>query len=353
MYTPANNVDFLAEKLEKLPILDEIKNVFHKNTGLIISFHYSHKQCNNVDFYPVFEKSEFCHLIQQTQEGYSRCQDSDECGLCKALEKKDLVIYECHAGLTNVVIPLLYKGKLIGSIYTGQISLSPVTETRFQRIYNKLKDLEIPYDRLLNTYRKVKTIDHTKFMANVRFLSLMANYIITVEKDMLLQQELISKKRMVQKKEQEKLKLEQRLKDLTISVLEFEKSQREKKEGSMDSADESDQTHRHIVLRAQLFIKKNFNKKITLEDTARAVYFSPNYFSTIFKEISGYTFSSYLTKIRIEEAKHLLRTTNLPIKEIVCQVGFDDYNYFNKKFSQIVSLPPAQFRKKYLHSRQS
>ena len=99
-----------------------------------------------------------------------------------------------------------------------------------------------------------------------------------------------------------------------------------------------------IVKRAQEFIRKNFNLQLTLSDVANAVYLSPNYFSTIFKEISGENFSTYLNSIRIEKAKRLLVETAIPIKQIVPMTGFKDYNYFNRVFKNMVKTPPATFR---------
>jgi two-component system, response regulator YesN len=77
---------------------------------------------------------------------------------------------------------------------------------------------------------------------------------------------------------------------------------------------------------------------------ARAVYLSPNYFSTIFKEMTGEGFSDYLNDIRIQQGKRMLQETELPIKIIVSKVGFKDYNYFNRTFKRIVGIPPAEYR---------
>ena len=106
-----------------------------------------------------------------------------------------------------------------------------------------------------------------------------------------------------------------------------------------------DLKNNHKISSAQLFIKSNYSRNIKLDDVAAAVYLSPNYFSSLFKKITGYTFSNYLIKKRIESAKELLGETNIPIKKIVYHVGFEDYNYFNRTFRKIEGVPPAQFRK--------
>ena len=52
----------------------------------------------------------------------------------------------------------------------------------------------------------------------------------------------------------------------------------------------------------------------------------------------------YLMALRIQAAKELLLQSSIPIKEIVFQVGFEDYNYFNRTFKKIEGVPPARFR---------
>ena len=65
--------------LENLGILDEIKEVFYENTGLMISYHDSVRGL--FDFYPVFEKNNYCSLLQSTPKGLKKCLYSDRCAL--------------------------------------------------------------------------------------------------------------------------------------------------------------------------------------------------------------------------------------------------------------------------------
>jgi YesN/AraC family two-component response regulator len=58
-------------------------------------------------------------------------------------------------------------------------------------------------------------------------------------------------------------------------------------------------------------------------------------------------------RIKLEIAKSMLQHTNLPIKEIVGQLGFIDYNYFLRLFRSQVGLPPAAFRQSFILSNVS
>lgn len=326
--------------LNDLKILDEIREIYYQNTGMIISFHHPGRK-DSIDFYPVCERSDFCKLIQSTEKGFNKCLESDEKGLITAKKKGDYNIYDCHAGLNDIAIPLVYMGKEIGSIYSGQIIIEEPTEKSFSKVYNKVKYLNIDYNVLKDAYFKVKVIDRERLNFCVKLLSLIANYIISIENELYLHREIIKKDRKIAKQENERIKLEKSFKDLSISVLEFEKKRR-KHFSDMKS---EDLKNNHKILSAQLFIKSNYSRNIKLDDVAAAIYLSPNYFSSFFKKITGYTFSNYLIKKRIESAKKLLGTTDIPIKQIVYHVGFEDYNYFNRTFRKIEGVPPAQFRK--------
>lgn len=55
-------------------------------------------------------------------------------------------------------------------------------------------------------------------------------------------------------------------------------------------------------------------------------------------------FIEYLTKVRINEAKKLLSTTDLSIKEVSSQVGYQDSSYFGRVFKNVEGVPPSKFK---------
>ena len=63
------------------------------------------------------------------------------------------------------------------------------------------------------------------------------------------------------------------------------------------------------------------------------------------KKATGENFSSYLTRIRIEKAKLLLKNTDLKVYQIGEDVGFRSIYYFNRVFKQITGITPKEFRK--------
>jgi len=92
------------------------------------------------------------------------------------------------------------------------------------------------------------------------------------------------------------------------------------------------------------FIREHYSENITLDAVASHVYLSPYYISHLFREELGITFVEYLTRVRIEQAKHLLRCSGLSIRAIAGQVGYDDPGYFAKVFRKQVRMSPKAYR---------
>ncbi|MEA5016317.1 MAG: response regulator [Candidatus Limiplasma sp.] len=98
---------------------------------------------------------------------------------------------------------------------------------------------------------------------------------------------------------------------------------------------------------AKQYIQKHFSQPLTLEEVSEAIGFSVSYFSTIFKRETGEGFSKYLTRIRIQEARSLLRETRMPVGEVCRQVGYADIKHFTHTFKAETGLTPGEFRKLY------
>ncbi|MBQ9069334.1 MAG: AraC family transcriptional regulator [Eggerthellaceae bacterium] len=98
------------------------------------------------------------------------------------------------------------------------------------------------------------------------------------------------------------------------------------------------------IYRATEYILANYPRKLTLEEVADEVGFSPAYFSRLFKKKFGQSFSEYLSKVRIDASKNNLLATNLPISEVARRSGFVDASYFTRAFKREVGVTPGFFR---------
>jgi AraC-like DNA-binding protein len=92
------------------------------------------------------------------------------------------------------------------------------------------------------------------------------------------------------------------------------------------------------------FIKHNFKNKLSLNDIATNISMSPFHFSRIFKKETGYSPYEYIIIIRLNHAKTLLKTTNMLIKEIAFECGFNSESNFVITFKKHTNMSPKQFR---------
>lgn len=98
---------------------------------------------------------------------------------------------------------------------------------------------------------------------------------------------------------------------------------------------------------AEQYIRQNFqNEDISLNMVAASVNLSPNHFSTIFSQETGRTFVEYLTYVRMEKAKELLRNTNRKTSDIAFEVGYRDSHYFSYLFKKTQACTPREYRTK-------
>jgi len=93
------------------------------------------------------------------------------------------------------------------------------------------------------------------------------------------------------------------------------------------------------------YVEDNFNADISLKGIAEIVHLNASYLSSLFKEELNMTFSEYLTRRRIQEAKRLLMQTDLTINEIAEKVGYQTAKYFIKIFKQYENTTPNSYRK--------
>lgn len=92
------------------------------------------------------------------------------------------------------------------------------------------------------------------------------------------------------------------------------------------------------------YIQEHYKDKITLDDLARCADRNPQYISAVFSRECGLSIGEYITSLRVEEAKRLLRSTNIPIGDIAQTVGYQDPKYFSRIFRKQTGLYPRAYR---------
>ena len=100
-----------------------------------------------------------------------------------------------------------------------------------------------------------------------------------------------------------------------------------------------------IIKKVCAYVDENLSKDISLETAADFAGVSSFYLSKLFKEEKGETFINFISDKRLEKSRQLLSETDLSIKEITAEVGYNDQNYFSRIFKTKYGLSPKEYRK--------
>ncbi|MBQ1251546.1 MAG: AraC family transcriptional regulator [Firmicutes bacterium] len=102
-----------------------------------------------------------------------------------------------------------------------------------------------------------------------------------------------------------------------------------------------------MIYSALQYIEDHYSERFTLQDIADYVHFSAPYFSKVFKKEMDITFTKYITNVRIEKSKQLLKNTKYPLADIPAMVGFEEQSYFTRVFRTTTGISPGKYRESY------
>lgn len=93
------------------------------------------------------------------------------------------------------------------------------------------------------------------------------------------------------------------------------------------------------------YVREHYQEKLKLQDIAKALHVNSAYLGQRFRKHYGSSFNDYLHEFRIEEAKKLLRRTDLGISDIAGRVGYLDADVFTAKFKALNGVTPSGYKK--------
>ncbi|RJG15566.1 response regulator [Paenibacillus thiaminolyticus] len=102
-----------------------------------------------------------------------------------------------------------------------------------------------------------------------------------------------------------------------------------------------------VIEQARAIIHERFHLPLAMEEVAGMVHLSPYYFSKLFKQQAGATFTDYITQLRISQACQYIEENKLSLKEICYRVGYRDPNYFSRVFKKVTGAAPSEYRSRH------
>jgi len=94
------------------------------------------------------------------------------------------------------------------------------------------------------------------------------------------------------------------------------------------------------------YITGNFNKDLSVAKLSRLIMLSPNYLSSIFKKYNKVSLSRFINKIRIDQAKEIIKSGKYNMKETASLVGYEDQYYFCRIFKDLSGYTPSEYKLK-------
>ena len=86
------------------------------------------------------------------------------------------------------------------------------------------------------------------------------------------------------------------------------------------------------------------NSNVNLSDIVSMLNISEEHFCRIFKDYTGFRPFEYINRLKIQKAKELLKNSELNIKDISFQTGFENHSYFSKLFKRYTGCTPSEYR---------
>ncbi|HYK56247.1 MAG TPA: AraC family transcriptional regulator, partial [Flavisolibacter sp.] len=102
-----------------------------------------------------------------------------------------------------------------------------------------------------------------------------------------------------------------------------------------------------VIKKAQEYIEKNYEEKITVDDLASMLAISRRNLERRFKKVTYNSIVEYMQRVRIEAAKQTLERAKENVNEAMYKAGYTDIKAFRTTFKKLTGLSPLEYRNKY------
>lgn len=239
------------------------------------------------------KENAFCALMAENRHTCAACLQLQEKLTQDAMTKP--ATRTCAYGLCETAVPVKLGAETIGILQTGQVMRRKPTGASFQLAVNQARKLGVDIDntRTKRAYFGTPVAAQAKLDSVASLLVIFADHLAMKSNQIVMQTKNVEPP---------------------------------------------------FVTRAKLFIREHYTEDLTLRMVSTTVNSSRFYFCKQFRKATGFSFTEFVTRTRIEMAKHLLLNRNLRISEIVYKIGFQSLTQFNRAFKKIVGRSPTEYR---------
>jgi AraC-like DNA-binding protein/ligand-binding sensor protein len=274
----------------------------------------------------------YCQFIKSNPEAYARCIKTENWRTARAGMAGAPILHTCHAGVTDLIVPVFNGGTQMGAVFLGQ-ALSGndrAIQTRLNKLsaaYGyKREDLE----KAASQMRRISTGDLRKVQP---VASAIADYLEQAERLAALQGESdywAHTQQAYESLPSGNISLEQ----LPTPALD-----------RIRSAVHNDEDRR--ILKSLDLIRAAYHKAPSCQEMSRAVGMSQSHFSREFRRATGMTYRQCLLECRLNAAFYLIKRYRLTIEEAGVVVGYGDGCALQRAFKMFMGMTPHQFLRRY------
>jgi len=321
---PSARLEALAVDLCRHPALAKLDAHLREETGLglLILLPQENEKREIVSAGDLIRLPEFCRLMHSSEQGRQRCIT------CRSLTSfaavnRGLIEHSCHGGVSVLAAPVLLPGG-DASDYLVVCSCAFATDKRgadWRAARRHATGTGLDLKRLRKAYRQLPHLQASRLAFAKRVVDLAATMLAG----------LLSA-RLEPAKPSAAPCLRRTMSDaLHVSLgRHFEGLGRA--------------TGAALAQVVAGVVRQNPEMPYSVSEIARAAHLSPNHFSALFRKHMGQSFSTFVAWTRIELAQTLLRDLSLSIREVAVRAGFDNANYFARRFRQKTGLSPRRWR---------
>ena len=247
----------------------------------------------------------FCSIAKSTSDGFKFCIKCKTASIKKAYTKECEFIGKCYLGITEVIRPIFWNKKLICIIYVGNLVLNEDKDDINLRVKRYCKKTGITLNQYKESLKSAHFIDPQELYEISKIIDILEHMILSHS-----------------------------------HTFQFGKDSAMHLPSSLSRIN-------WIIDSCVNYISVHYNKELSLSKFANMYFLTPKYFSKLFKDEMGVSFSKYIIMTRINASKRLLESTSESIINISAQTGFNNVTYFNRIFKATEGVTPIEYRLKF------
>lgn len=283
----------LIRKLAACSLFRDYQDAFTKATGLPLAL-------RAVDDWQLansgpHHQNAFCALVARDHHACAACLQMQQ-QVCSKANGIPATL-KCAFGLHETAVTVKLGARTIGYLQTGQVFFKAAAPEQTTKAVRRLQQMGTNVNTKVTTtvYQSTRVIPRQNYDSAVRLLEFFAQQLNLTANQIALQEQVAEPPQ---------------------------------------------------VARARRFIQEHSEEEISLGDVARYAGISPFYLCKKFKEVTGLHFTDYVSRVRVEKAKDLLRNPNHRISEVAYQTGFQSLSHFNRCFKRIAGESPSGCRER-------